>query len=190
MNKSKNIKLFFFIFFLVILVFYFFKFEKKKSITIDQKLEFEENSYNSNIILDIEYIAKDEKGNSYRIIAKKGEIDLSNANIIFLTEVNGIIEMVDSSKIKIKSDFGKYNVNNYDTIFSKNVIVDYLDNKITGEYLDFSMLKNLLMISKNVVYTNIENILYADIIEMNIKTKDIQISMYEKDKKVQIKSKN
>ena len=46
------------------------------------------------------------------------------------------------------------------------------------------------MISKNVVYTNIENILYADIIEMNIKTKDIQISMYEKDKKVQIKSKN
>jgi len=98
--------------------------------------------------------------------------------------------MVDSSKIKIKSDFGKYNVNNYDTIFSKNVIVDYLDNKITGEYLDFSMLKNLLMISKNVVYTNIENILYADIIEMNIKTKDIQISMYEKDKKVQIKSKN
>lgn len=98
--------------------------------------------------------------------------------------------MVNSSKIKIKSDFGKYNVNNYDTIFSKNVIVDYLDNKITGEYLDFSMLKNLLMISKNVVYTNIENILYADIIEMNIKTKDIQISMYEKDKKVQIKSKN
>ena len=98
--------------------------------------------------------------------------------------------MIDSSKIKIKSDFGKYNVNNYDTIFSKNVIVDYLDNKITGEYLDFSMLKNLLMISKNVVYTNIENILYADIIEMNIKTKDIQISMYEKDKKVQIKSKN
>jgi len=98
--------------------------------------------------------------------------------------------MVDSSKIKIKSDFGKYNIKNYDTIFSKNVIVDYLDNKITGEYLDFSMLKNILMISKNVIYTNIENILYADTIEMNIKTKDIQISMYEKDKKVQIKSKN
>ena len=32
---------------------------------------------------------------------------------------------------------GKYNSENFDTIFSKNVIINYLDNKITGEYLRF-----------------------------------------------------
>ena len=38
--------------------------------------------------------------------------------------------------------------------------------------------------------TNMENILKADVIEMNIKTKDVKIFMYEKDKKVNIQNKN
>ena len=46
-----------------------------------------------------------------------------------------------------------------------------------------------MVISKNVVYENLENILRADVLEMNIKTKDTKIYMYEKDKKVNIKSK-
>ena len=77
--------------------------------------------------------------------------------------------------------------NNFDTIFSKNVIINYLDNKITGEYLDFSIERNSMIISKNVIYTNLENILKADVIEINIKTKDTKIFMYEKNKKVNIK---
>ena len=64
-----------------------------------------------------------------------------------------------------------------------------MDNKIIGEYLDFSLERNLMMISKNVIYTNLENILKADVIEMNIKTKSSKIFMYEKEKKVNIKSK-
>ena len=40
--------------------------------------------------------------------------------------------------VKITSDFGKYNSENYDTIFSTNVIITYSDYKITGEYLEFS----------------------------------------------------
>ena len=41
----------------------------------------------------------------------------------------------------ITSNYGKYNTINYDTIFSKNVKIDYVDNIITGDYLDFSMMK-------------------------------------------------
>ena len=40
-----------------------------------------------------------------------------------------------------------------------------------------------MIISKNVIYTNLENILKADVIEMNIKTKDTKIFMYENKKK-------
>ena len=90
----------------------------------------------------------------------------------------------------ITSEYGKYNSVNFDTIFSKNVIINYINNKITGEYLDFSIERNSLLISKKVVYTNLENILKADAVEMNIKTKDTKIFMYENQKKVNIKSKN
>ena len=87
------------------------------------------------------------------------------------------------------SDFGKYNTDNFDTIFSKNVIVDYLENRITGEYMDFSINRGTMIISNNVIYTNVDNILNADVVEMNIKTKDTKISMYDENKKVNIKSK-
>ena len=109
---------------------------------------------------------------------------------MYLTKVSGLIELIDSDDIIITSDYGKYNSQNFDTIFSKNVMINYLDNKIIGEYLDFSLEKNLLLVSKRVVYTNLENILKADAIEMNIKTKDTKIFMYEEKKKVNIKSKN
>ena len=44
--------------------------------------------------------------------------------------------------------------------------------------------------TKKVVYTNLENILKADAVEMNLKTKDTKIFMYENQKKVNIKSIN
>ena len=45
-----------------------------------------------------------------------------------------------------------------------------------------------MIISKNVIYNNLENILEADVVEMNIKTKDTKIFMYEEEKKVNIKN--
>ena len=41
-----------------------------------------------------------------------------------------------------------------------------------------------------MIYTDNKNIFYADVIEMNIETKDTKIFMYEKEKKVNIQSKN
>ena len=42
--------------------------------------------------------------------------------------------------------------------------------------------------SRKVVYTNLENILKADVIEINIKNKDTKIFMFKDNKKVNIKS--
>ena len=47
-----------------------------------------------------------------------------------------------------------------------------------------------MIVSKKVIYTNNGNILNADVVEIDINTKDAKIFMYEKDKKVNIKSKN
>ena len=47
-----------------------------------------------------------------------------------------------------------------------------------------------MVISRNVVYTNLENILKTDVIEIDINTKDTKIFMYDNKQKVNIKSLN
>ena len=88
----------------------------------------------------------------------------------------------------ISSDFGKYNTENSDTIFSKNVLILHLDNKVKSDYLEFSIEKNLMTISKDVSLSTLEYTLNADVIEMNINTRKVEIFMLEGLKKVKIKS--
>jgi len=120
----------------------------------------------------------------------KGEIKLDKSNVIHLVSVTAKILLKNNSSITITSDFAEYNSVTNDTTFFKNVTITYLDNKLTGEYLDFLLSKNLMTMSENVIYTSNKNILNADIIEMNIETKDTKIFMYEEDKKIFIKGKS
>ena len=198
MDVKKIVKiLLFFIFLISLLYLFYFKFYKiDKSTAISPPTDAIDNSgdtdlsYNSNIIENVNYKSTDAQGNQYIISAKKGEIDYSEPNILFLTDVTALIKLKNSDNIEITSDFGKYNSNNFDTIFSKNVLIRYLDNKIKANYLDFSLEKNLMIISGKVIYNNLENILEADAVEINIKTKDTKIFMYENKKKVNIRSIN
>ena len=186
--KKKNIIFFLIIFLLIFSLIIFLKYSKEESVT---KIEEEvlEEPYKSNIMEDVSYSSKDAKGNEYIVNASQGEIDFDKPNIIYLTNVRAFIKLTNSNDVTITSDFGKYNTNNFDTIFSMNVEINYLDNKITGEYLDFSIGRNSMIISRKVVYTNLENILKADVIEINVTTKDTKIFMYKDNKKVNIKSK-
>ena len=186
------------IFFFFILFFLYFKSNQKEEI-VEKKIKLIENQNQEdleekiesfNTIEDVSYSAKDIKGNEYSLIASEGTIDQNESNFIFLKYVNATINLKDYRLIKISSDFGKYNIKNYDTIFSKNVIITYLNNKISGDYLDFSLDKNLMIISRNVVMRNEKSSLKADVIEVNIDTKDIKIFMYEENKKVIIDSEN
>tara|TARA_Y100001935_G_scaffold158728_1_gene130651 strand:- start:7 stop:609 length:603 start_codon:yes stop_codon:yes gene_type:complete len=188
------------VFFFSILFFFYLKsnydqklIEKKKKIDLVEKENVEiidEKIESSNILEDVSYSAKDVKGNEYFLKASEGTIDQNTSNYIFLKSVKAIINLKNYRLIEISSDFGKYNINNYDTIFSKNVIIKYLDNKITGDYLDFSWDKNLMIISRDVILENNTSSLKADVIEVNIETKDIKMFMYEENKKINIKSVN
>lgn len=193
MKKKKVV--FFLIFLILISVFGVHKLNKKKLKMDENKslvndVSEDDLSYSSNIIDNVNYTSKGIKGNVYNINALKGEIDYQNDNIIYLTDVDAIIELKDSGKIKIKSKYGKYNINNFDTIFSKEVQINYMNNKITGDYLDFSIKKNLFIISRNVIYTNLENSLFADVFELDIETNDAKIYMYEKNKDVRVINNN
>jgi LPS export ABC transporter protein LptC len=186
--KKKNV-IVLIIFFILIIVFLYFKFLKKEKVTEIETLNSEESNYSSNIIEDVYYSSKDSKGNEYIIRASQGEIDFSQNEVLYLTDVKALIKLTSSNDIEITSNYGKYNSNNFDTIFSKNVIINYLDNRITGEYLDFSIQRNSMVVSRDVISTNLENILKADVMEINIDTKDTKIFMHKNNEKVNIKTK-
>ena len=192
MKKKIFLKIALILSLIIIICFIYFEYFKKnknelsKPINPSAKIE-EEAVYNSNIIKDINYTSRDLKGNEYILVAKEGEIDLDNSDIIFLTDVTAYIKLVKNSElIVITSNYGKYNTINYDTIFSKNVKIDYVDNIITGDYLDFSMMRNLLTISRDVVYKNLENTMKADVIELDTTSKDTKIFMYNSDEQVNV----
>ena len=192
MKKKIFLKIVLILSLIIITWFVYFKYFKEdkdklsKPVNPTSKIE-EDAVYNSNIIKDINYTSRDLKGNEYILVAKEGEIDLDNSDIIFLTDVTAYIKLVKNSElIVITSNYGKYNTINYDTIFSKNVKIDYVDNIITGDYLDFSMMKNLLIVSRNVVYKNLENTMKADVIELDTTSKDTKIFMYNSDEQVNV----
>ena len=193
--SKKNLLLSIFILSIIISIslIYFYKIpvKEKKINLVEEKIKLdeekiEEKSIATNIIQNVKYSSKDIRGNEYIITAKQGEIDIDNNSVIFLKGVKATIILDNSNKIFISSDFGKYNINNFDTIFSKNVLIDYLDKKINCEYLDFSISRNTMIISNNVVYKDLENTLKTDVIEINIETKETTFYMYDKNKKVNI----
>ncbi len=188
MKKKATIVIILILLVIIVLISFINFSQKKTSLKIIENTT-EEKSFSSNIIKNVSYVSEDAKGNKYTINAYQGEIDLANSDLIYLTDVIALIDLIDSENIEITSDYGKYNITNYDTIFSKNVIINYQYNKITGEYLDFSFDRESMIVSKEVVYTNLENILKADVIEVNIETKDTKIFMHESEKQVNIKSK-
>ena len=156
----------------------------KKNLAIE-KVDENQNS-TSTYINDINYVSTDVRGNKYQITAKLAEIKIENPDLMFLSDVVAFVFIKDKDTVKITSNFGKYNTNNYDTIFSENVIVIYPGHKVTGEYLDFSFLTNLGVFTTNVIYTGEKTNLFADKMEMNLTTKDTKIFMNDAGKKVLI----
>ena len=174
---------------IIISLLYFYKTPvEEKKVELNEKT-IDEKSYTSNIIQNVKYSSKDIRGNKYIITAKEGEIDLKDNSVIFLTDVKATIILDNLNKIFISSDFGKYNINNFDTIFNKNILINYLQNNIKGEYLDFSLERNSMIISNNVVFSDNNNILKTDVVEIDIESKNTKFYMYDKNHKVSFKTK-
>ena len=103
---NKRVYLVFFIIFLISSFFYFQnKQTKENELTTEQD---NSEEYVPNLIQGVSYESTDEKGNIYQIKAETGEIDTKESNIIFLKKVKAVVQLENSEKIKITSDFGKY----------------------------------------------------------------------------------
>jgi hypothetical protein len=57
-----------------------------------------------------------------------------------------------------------------------------------ADYSDFSIKRGSLIVSRNVIYKSLENILKADVVEIDINSKDTKIFMFDNNNKVNIKN--
>jgi len=173
---------------LIFLIFYFSYYIYKKYFfinTSEKKLINEKSineSINSNLIEKINYKSSDAEGRSYNIMAESGSLDLSNNQIIKMNNVNANIALDDGALIIITSDFADYNSITYDTKFYSNVVSEYLDHKISSELLVIDLNKNILEASNKMTYKNSNTLMKADVLKVDLLTKDIKI--YNFDEKV------
>ncbi len=196
MNKKVLIQITLLIIIGLILLKVFSLYQNKKN-TNQSKIKNDEKVLNenfknvdSNIIENIKYIAKDDNNNIYKIESQFGKIDPQKPDIILMDKVTAIIYLKNREEIIISSDKAIYNSKNYETEFYINVKLKYIEHKITSENIYLSFQNNLVSISNNIIYKNLNNEMKADIIEMNLITKEIKIFMNDSDKKIQILSKN
>jgi hypothetical protein len=186
-------------------IFYVYKFyfKTKDNIKIDQsdivqnnnsddinnnKSNFDIDNQN-NLIKNLSYFSKDNLGNEYIIESKYSELNLDNVDIISMENVSAKIIMVNSEPIYVTSNLAKYNNENYETTFTDNVLIVYLDNKIRCEKFYISIKNNFANVTDNVIYENPKGKIIADTIEIDLITKNSKIFMIDKNKKVMVLNK-
>ncbi len=186
MSKKIYIQLFLIILLIFISIFLFFKYFKKTDFKSDTRANMKQTTTNESLIEDLKYLSTDKEGNEYKIEAKKGNIDKSNPDLIYLESVEATIFLKDSDLISIKSKFAKYNTKNFNTLFNNSVSVNYGEHIMSSEFLDLSFENNLVSIYDNVRYVSGISSLRADKAEIDIINKKTKIFMESPNKKVEI----
>ena len=175
-------------------IFTFYQSKKGKNLVLkeEDKKEFLNENQDSelNIIKDITYLAKDDKENIFKIESKFGKINPEEPDIVLMDNVTALITLRNLEEILISSDHAIYNSKSYETNFYDNVLLEYIEHNIASENIYLSFENNLVSISNNIIYKNLNSEMNADEIEMNLITKEIKIFMHNNESKIQILSKN
>jgi hypothetical protein len=172
---------------IIISLFIFLKYFSKTNLKSEIENPVEEIPISGeSLIVDLKYFSTDKKGNEYEIVAKRGNIDKKNPDIIYLENVKAIISLQKSTSILIKSKFAKYNTKNYNTLFNDSVSVNYDNHLLKSNFLDLSFEENLVSIYDNVRYLSGISSLNADKAEIDILNKKTKIFMDNPSEKVLI----
>lgn len=144
----------------------------------------------SNLIRNLSYDVTFDGDKQYSITADMSELTYeNNVEIVYMQKVTAIFINENNIPLIITSDKATYNNSSYDTNFSENVRVEYIDNLINSEKLDISFAENIITIYDNVKYHGSSGTLNTDNVKIDLITKNINIYMDNKEKKVEVVSK-
>ena len=187
---------FFLLFLILLLGIYiylnYFKFQSsskqpKKNENLTEK-NVSENK--NNLIKNLRYNVKFNDNTEYVIISTLSELTYQDESEIVLMR-NVTAKFIDDNLntfLTINSDNAIYNNSTYNTLFEKNVRVQYMDNTILSEKLDINFKENLITVYDNIVYDGKEGKVKADNMIINLITKNVEIFMNNSKDKVKIKS--
>jgi hypothetical protein len=171
----------------LVLNIYFFDKKDISDLYLNENLVIEEDNLNfDNVMENLEYKSSDKSGNNYIIKAKKGKVNLEKENLLILEDVYGEIKLVGKSTIYIYSNFAQYNRNNFDTRFYQNVLVNYEDKRFNCDNLDLFFKDNFGSMYNNIVFVDENTQINADQVNMNLLNGDINIKMFQEEKKIKI----
>ena len=171
----------------LVLNIYFFDKKDISDLDLNENLVIKEDNLNlDNVMENLEYKSSDKSGNNYIIKAKKGKVNLEKENLLILEDVYGEIKLVGKSTIYIYSNFAQYNRNNFDTKFYQNVLVNFEDKKFNCDNLDLFFKDNIGSMYNNIVFVDKNTQINADQVNMNLLNGDINIKMFEEEKKIKI----
>ena len=152
-------------------------FKKFDNLNVDNS---KDNKKIKNFTREIEYITTNKKGDIFKILAKYGKTNLENNNLLDLETVNGTISSSERSTIYISSDYAKYNYDNQNSKFYKNVEIKYDDRIITCENFDLNLSENIAKAYSNVIVKDNKSVMKSQLIIMDIITKEIKINSNDK----------
>ena len=130
-----------------------------------------------NEIINLTYEKFDTNGNKYLIKAKKGILDNELSNIIYMNEVEASLIYLNNEKLIIYSEEAVFNKENFKTTFSKEVKLLYQEQTLESDILEFLIDKNIAIFKDNVKYINQNIKAFADIVVINLLTKEINIKV-------------
>ena len=156
------------------------KIYETKEKKIEQKIKNEVSPNEiKNLTKEIEYVTNNNNGDTFKILAKYGKTNIENTNILDLEIVNGTIISSERSDIYISSDYAKYNYSNQNSNFYSNVKINYDNKEITCDNLDLKISNNVAIAYNNVLIKDDKSIMKAQVVTMDIITKDININSKE-----------
>ena len=209
MDRKNLIQIILLIFLIFITYSIFNNYYKKNNTSFksSKKIELQDadkipSSDNKNIIENIKYTSNNNNGDIFEIFAEYGEPSIEISDLMFLTNVKANIIFKNKSNIELTSDYANFNTKTFETTFMDNVLILREDETILGEslYLVFDQTdeelkkkstvdQNLIRISNNVIVKKPGYILKADILEIDLLTKNVKVFMKNKDDKVETISK-
>ena len=180
--------------FLIIIIFVFYKtyftevkkgkieINRKDQINSDNKIKSEEGN---NLIKNLKYNVTFDDKTEYIINSDFSELSYQdNVEMIKMKNVKAIFIEKSIFPITITANNALYNNSTYDTYFSENVEINYMDNIIFSNKIDLNFKENTILIYENVKYEGEQGTIRSDNIKINLITKKIQIYMNNKEKKV------
>ena len=153
--------------------------EKNEAITQSNK-NIKNFDDSKNITKEIEYITTNNKGEIFKILAKYGNTNREDKNILNLEVVEGTITSKKKSQIYISSDYANYNYTNQNSKFYSNVEIKYDDKIINCDNFDLIIEDNIAVAYDNVIVKDNKSIMRAETITLDLITKDIEINSKEK----------